>query len=63
MPEGRSVIASCGSGVTACHDLFAMELAGIRPLSRARLYVGSYSEWARHHDLPVAVGADPGAPS
>lgn len=36
------VIVHCGSGVTACHTLFAMERAG---LSGARLYVGSWSEW------------------
>lgn len=47
------VIASCGSGVTACHDLVALELAGFPP---ARLYVGSYSEWASDPARPVATG-------
>jgi thiosulfate/3-mercaptopyruvate sulfurtransferase len=37
-------ISMCGSGVTACHNLLAMELAG---LSGARLYAGSWSEWIR----------------
>jgi len=38
------VIAQCGSGVTACHTLLAMEIAG---LTGAALYVGSWSEWCR----------------
>jgi len=39
---GPDVIVSCGSGVTACHDALAIELAGLPP---ARLYVGSFSGW------------------
>ncbi|MGD8921440.1 MAG: sulfurtransferase, partial [Gammaproteobacteria bacterium] len=42
-----------GSGVTACLDLLAMELAG---LEGARLYAGSWSEWIRDPDRPVAGG-------
>jgi thiosulfate/3-mercaptopyruvate sulfurtransferase len=42
----------CGSGVTACHNLFAMELAG---LTGARLYPGSWSEWIRSPQRPVAT--------
>ena len=38
------VIAMCGSGVTACHNLLALEVAG---LAGARLYAGSWSEWIR----------------
>ncbi len=45
------VIVHCGSGVTACHTLLAMEQAGI---SGAKLYVGSWSEWSRN-DLPMVV--------
>jgi thiosulfate/3-mercaptopyruvate sulfurtransferase len=55
----RAVAASCGSGVTACHLLFAMDLAGVRPFPSARLYTGSYSEWARRKELPVATGGEP----
>lgn len=55
----RAVGASCGSGVTACHLLFAMDLAGVRPFPSARLYAGSYSEWARRQELPVATGGEP----
>lgn len=45
------VIVHCGSGVTACHTLLAMEQAGI---TGAQLYVGSWSEWSRTN-RPVAV--------
>jgi thiosulfate/3-mercaptopyruvate sulfurtransferase len=44
----------CGSGVTACHNLLAMEHAG---LSGSRLYAGSWSEWIADPNRPVARGA------
>jgi thiosulfate/3-mercaptopyruvate sulfurtransferase len=44
----------CGSGVTACHNLFAMELAG---LAGARLYPGSWSEWCADPARPVSKTA------
>jgi thiosulfate/3-mercaptopyruvate sulfurtransferase len=46
----------CGSGVTACHLLLAMEVAGLRG---GRLYPGSWSEWSRDPARPVARGAAP----
>jgi thiosulfate/3-mercaptopyruvate sulfurtransferase len=46
-------VHQCGSGVTACHNLFAMELAG---LPGSRLYPGSWSEWCADRSRPVAVG-------
>ena len=52
--EPRSVMHSCGSGVTACHNLFAMELAG---LEGSRLYPGSWSEWIRDPARPIEAGA------
>ncbi|MEJ0086611.1 MAG: sulfurtransferase [Pseudomonadota bacterium] len=48
-----AVIAMCGSGVTACHNLLALEHAG---LPGGRLYPGSWSEWIRDPDRPVATG-------
>jgi thiosulfate/3-mercaptopyruvate sulfurtransferase len=51
------VIVMCGSGVTACHGLFAMELAG---LPGARLYAGSWSEWIRAPHRPIARGEPAG---
>ena len=53
--DARPVCHSCGSGVTACHNLLAMAHAGLDP---GRLYVGSWSEWIRDPARPVAVGAD-----
>lgn len=47
------VIASCGSGVTACHLLLAMEVAG---LPGARLSTGSWSGWIEDDTRPVAMG-------
>jgi thiosulfate/3-mercaptopyruvate sulfurtransferase len=46
----RPIACMCGSGVTACHNLLAMELAGIHG---ARLYAGSWSEWIRDAGRPV----------
>jgi thiosulfate/3-mercaptopyruvate sulfurtransferase len=48
-----SLVAYCGSGVTACHNLFALCLAGY-PL--APLYAGSWSEWITDPQRPVALG-------
>ena len=48
--EGGDVVVYCGSGVTACHDLLAIEHAG---LGRGRLYPGSWSQWAADPARPV----------
>lgn len=48
-------IAHCGSGVTACHNILAMEVAGI---DRPSLYVGSWSDWSSAN-LPIATGDTP----
>ena len=48
------VIAYCGSGVTACHNLLAMEHAG---LTGAKLYPGSWSEWSSDPGRPIETGS------
>jgi thiosulfate/3-mercaptopyruvate sulfurtransferase len=50
---GRPIVAMCGSGITACHNLLALELAGA---SGARLYAGSWSEWILDPARPIATG-------
>jgi thiosulfate/3-mercaptopyruvate sulfurtransferase len=47
------VVNYCGSGVSACHNLLAMEVAGLRG---ARLYPGSFSEWIADPSRPIASG-------
>jgi thiosulfate/3-mercaptopyruvate sulfurtransferase len=49
--DPRTVVHQCGSGVTACHNLLAMEVAG---LHGSRLYAGSWSEWCADPSRPVA---------
>jgi len=56
--NGRSpadVVAMCGSGVTACHNLLSLEIAGF---GGAKLYAGSWSEWIRDPSRPVTRGAE-----
>jgi thiosulfate/3-mercaptopyruvate sulfurtransferase len=55
--QGRApehVIVMCGSGVTACHHLLAMERAGIHG---AKLFTGSWSGWIGDPGRPVATGS------
>jgi thiosulfate/3-mercaptopyruvate sulfurtransferase len=47
------VVMYCGSGVTACHNLLAMEYAG---LSGGKVYPGSWSEWSSDPTRPVETG-------
>lgn len=49
LPE--QVVHQCGSGISACHNVLAMEIAG---LSGSRLYAGSWSEWCANRERPVA---------
>lgn len=48
--EPGRVVHQCGSGITACHNLFAMELAGLKG---SALYPGSWSEWCADPSRPV----------
>lgn len=52
---GAPVAAYCGSGVTAAHEVLALEVAGFR----AALFPGSWSAWSQHPELPVATGPSP----
>lgn len=54
--DAEDVVIYCGSGVTACHDLLAIERAGL-PL--ASLFVGSWSAWSADQDRPVKAGDQP----
>jgi thiosulfate/3-mercaptopyruvate sulfurtransferase len=51
--QPERIVHSCGSGVNACHNLLAMEIAG---LPGSRVYAGSWSEWIRSPARPVATG-------
>lgn len=51
---GDTAIMQCGSGVTACHNLLALEIAG---MPGAALYPGSWSEWCADPSRPIATGA------
>lgn len=52
--QSRELVHMCGSGVSACHNIFAAELAGI---NESKLYVGSWSEWIRDPSRPIESGA------
>ena len=49
----EQVVHQCGSGISACHNILAMEIAG---LPGSRLYPGSWSEWCADPQRPVATG-------
>ena len=45
------IISMCGSGITACHNILALEISGIKNVS---LFVGSWSEWITDKSRPIA---------
>ena len=49
--DSDKIISMCGSGITACHNIIAMEIAGIK---NVRLFVGSWSEWITDSKRPIA---------
>jgi len=51
--ESDELVNMCGSGVTACHNMLALQIAGI---TGSKLYVGSWSEWIRDEKRPIATG-------
>jgi thiosulfate/3-mercaptopyruvate sulfurtransferase len=55
--DGSNVVSYCGSGITACHNLLALELAG---LGHGRLYPGSWSQYSQNVERPAALGDDDG---
>jgi thiosulfate/3-mercaptopyruvate sulfurtransferase len=55
LEDRGEVIVYCGSGVSAAHDVLAMEEAG---LSGVRLYHGSWSDWCSYEDAPLATGEE-----
>ncbi len=50
--ENHQIINMCGSGITAVHNMLAMEIAGY---TDSKLYIGSWSEWIRDSERPIAV--------
>ncbi len=55
LQEDDRVIVYCGSGVTACPNVLALEEAGFK---NVRLYAGSWSDWISYADNPIATGED-----
>ncbi len=53
LKENKPLVHMCGSGVTACHNILAAAVAG---LPMPALYAGSWSEWIRNPDRPIARG-------
>ena len=53
--EASTIVCYCGSGVTACHDLLALEIAGLGEATR--LYAGSWSQWGADPTRPAATGS------
>lgn len=55
VPDDTQVVCYCGSGVTACHNVLALMLAGHR---QPRLYAGSWSDWINDDSRPITTGTE-----
>jgi thiosulfate/3-mercaptopyruvate sulfurtransferase len=55
LKKDAEIVVYCGSGVTACANLLAMEIAGV---TGAKLYAGSWSDWISDPSRPIATGAE-----
>lgn len=53
LPQDRELIVYCGSGVTACPNVLALQEAGYQ---KVRLYAGSWSDWISYSENPIATG-------
>jgi thiosulfate/3-mercaptopyruvate sulfurtransferase len=49
--DSSDIISMCGSGITACHNILALEISGVKNVS---LFVGSWSEWITDKSRPIA---------
>ncbi len=59
LEEADEIIVYCGSGVSATHNLIALEVAGLKG---AKLYAGSWSDWSSYEENPVATGDESKSP-
>ena len=57
--DAEAIVAYCGSGVTACHNMLALTIAGFG--DRIALYPGSWSQWGADEDRPTQTGPDDAA--
>lgn len=55
LPKDEEIIVSCGSGVSACPNILALQSAGFK---NVKLYPGSYSDWISYDDNPIAKGQE-----
>jgi thiosulfate/3-mercaptopyruvate sulfurtransferase len=57
LENAEEILVYCGSGVSACGNLLALEVAGI---TGSKLYAGSWSDWISRADAPIATGQESG---
>jgi thiosulfate/3-mercaptopyruvate sulfurtransferase len=62
LQTASEIMVYCGSGVTACVNLLALERAGITTGTVGKLYAGSWSDWCSYADAAIEVGEEPSTP-